>query len=233
MSASAQVLEGEGRDLGRAAVVNKPTSKMLEPDKRVAKRATPARRRRIMGEVFSGRGWGKARCRPRRDVRYVGLKMGQKRVNVDSIGSRIWCQSSGRRQIDSGRNPGWAFVARGSALERRLISLIADDAPVVVTSALKRRQSSRQPENVREASEESGVGNPSSSARLNCEGQSHAHHPSNANTVEGAEGVDGLDGLASLATQELPPLGLSQSSDGVEMLLAASDYDSRNHRGQS
>lgn len=199
---------------------------MVHADSSVPKRATPARRRRIMGEVFSGRGWGKSRCRPRRDVQYMRMKMGQKRVNVSGAGGRVWRQTRGGSENGSRRNTGWAFVARGSNLERRLVSLFADDAPVVVTSALEQRRFSRN------ADIKSYSAGCSSDGKDGSTTHSNSRNSCSVNNTDEGEGMDGLDGLASLATQDLPPLGLSQSSDGVEMLLAASDYDSQKRRKQ-
>lgn len=199
---------------------------MVHADSSVPKRATPARRRRFMGEVFSGRGWGKSRCRPRRDVQFMRLKMGQKGANLSSTDGRVWRQTRGGSESGFRRNTGWAFVARGSNLERRLVSLFADNAPVIVTSALEQRKFSRNADKKRNGADCRSEGRDGSTTHSN------SRNSCSVNSTDEGEGMDGLDGLASLATQDLPSLGLSQSSDGVEMLLAASDYDSQKRRGR-
>lgn len=209
-------------------VANRSKSEMMHARSQVPKRATPARRRRIIGQVFSGRGWGKSRCRPRRDVRYMGLNMGQKRVNIGGIGGRGWRQTREGSDNGSSHNTGWAFVTRGSNLERRLGSLIAHDAPVVVTSALERRKLLQRTIDIRNVDKKNDAHDCNLHSKDGSREHSNSRNSCSVNSMDRGEGVDGLDGLASLATQDLPSLGLSQSSDGVEMLLAASDYDSQN-----
>lgn len=127
------------------------------------------------------------------------------------------------------------FFSEGGKLNHRLRALLADDANIIVKTALgdsriNQQYGGRSTDKGFQHHHEACERAMSDILALQPENE-ESPSAGSTRTLDVLDGADGLDGLASVATQDLPSLRLSQSSDGVDMLLAASDYNWQNlHR---